>query len=82
MGLADVGVGGVGVEVGGAVGGAEVVAGEPEPSLGGMTRTCGWREGPKNYRDKFDRASAGSTGRRQQHDTLRNARLERGDPGG
>ena len=82
MGLADVGVGGVGVEVGGAVGGAEVVAGEPEPSLGGMTRTCGWWEGPKNYRDKFDRASAGSTGQRRQHGTLRNARLERGDPGG
>jgi hypothetical protein len=82
MGPADVGAGGVGVEAGGAVGGAEVVAEEPEQSLGSMSQTCGWREGPQNCGDKIDRASAGSTGRRRVHGTLRNARLERGDPGG
>jgi hypothetical protein len=83
MCLADVvGAGGDAVEAGAGVAGAEVVASAPELSLGGMSQTWGWREGQKNRGDKFDQASAGSTGRRRRHGTLRNARLERGDPGG
>jgi hypothetical protein len=85
MGLAEVvvvGAGGVGVEAGGAVAGGEAVAGEAEPSLGGMSQTWGWPEGQKNCGDKFDRASAVSTGRRRRHGTLQSARLEHGDPGG
>lgn len=79
---ADVVAGGVEVLAGGGVGGAEVVAEGAEPSLGGTSQTCGWLECPKNCGDKVDRASAGRTGRRRIHGTLRNARLERGDPGG
>jgi hypothetical protein len=84
MGLADVvvvGAGGVAVEAGAAVAGAEVVAEEPELSLGGMSQTWGWPEGQKNCGDRFDQAPAESTGRRR-HGTLRSARLEHGDPGG
>ena len=82
MGLVAVGAGGD-VFVAGVAGvGAEVVAEEPELSLGGMSRTWGWPGGQKNCREKFDRASAESTGRRRQHGTLRSARLERGDPVG
>jgi hypothetical protein len=82
MGLVVVGCGGDGVEAGEAVAGAEVVAEEPELSLGGTSQTWGWPEGPKNWGGKFDQASAESTGRRRRRDTLRSARLEHGDPGG
>jgi hypothetical protein len=85
MGLVDVvvvGAGGVAVEGGAAVAGAEVVAEEPELSSVGMSQTWGWPEGQKNRGDKFDQASVESTGRRRRHDTLRNALLEHGDPGG
>jgi hypothetical protein len=74
-----VGVRGDEVEAGAAVVG-EVVAEEHGPSLGGMSQT--WGEGQKNCGDKFDPASAESTGRRRRHGTLRSARLEHGDPGG
>ena len=77
-----VGAGGVGVGAGVAVAGAEVVAEEPEQSLGGTSQTWGWPEGGRSCGGKFDRASAESTGRRRLHDTLQSARLERGDPGG
>ena len=43
-----VGPGGVAVEAGAAVAGAEVVAEEPELSLGGMSQNWGWSEGQKN----------------------------------
>jgi hypothetical protein len=85
MGLAEVvvvGADGVGVEAGGAVGGAEIVAEEPAQSLGGTSQTCGWPEGRQNCGDKFDRASAESRDRRQVHGTLQSARPEHGDPGG
>jgi hypothetical protein len=67
MGLADVvvvGAGGVGAEAGAAVAGAEVVAKEPELSLGGMSQTWGWPEGQKYCWDKSDQAQAECTGRR------------------
>jgi hypothetical protein len=85
MGLAYVvvvGAGGVAVEAGATVAGAEVVAQEPGLSLGSMSQTCWWPEGQKNCGDKFDQTSAESAGRRRRHDTLRSARLEHGDPGG
>jgi hypothetical protein len=84
-GLADVvvvGARGVAVEAGAAVAGAEVVAEEPEPSLGGLSQTWGWPEGQKNCGDRFDQAPAECTDRRRRHGTLRNARLEHGGPGG
>jgi hypothetical protein len=61
MGLADivvVGAGGVPIEAAAAVAGAEVVAEEPELSLGGMSQTWGWSEGQKNCGNKFDQATA------------------------
>jgi hypothetical protein len=84
MYLADVVVGGGGgaVEAGAVVAGAEVVVEEPGPSLGGKSQTWGWPEGQKNHVDKFDQASAESTGRRRRRGTLRSGRLEHGDPGG
>ena len=82
MALADVSAGDVGVGVGEAVGGVVVVVEEGGLSLGGKSQTCGWAGGQKNYGDKFDRASAESTGRRRLHGLLQSARLERGDPGG
>jgi hypothetical protein len=86
MGLAAaavvVGAGGVAVDAGAAVAAAEVVAEEPDLSLGGMSQTWGWPEGQKHCGDKFDQASAESTGLRRRHGTLRSARLEHGDPGG
>jgi len=86
MGLADVvgvvGAGGIGVEAGATVAGAEVVVEEPELSLGGMSQNWGWPEGQKYCGDKFDQAPAESTGRRRRRrGTLRRARLEYGDPG-
>jgi hypothetical protein len=74
-----VGGGGDAVGAGAAVAGAGVVAEEPELSLGGMNQTWG---GQQNWGDKFDQASAESTGRRRRHGTLQSARLEHGDPGG
>ncbi len=86
MGLADVvgvvGAGGIAVEAGATVAGAEVVVEEPELSLGGMSQTWGWPKGQKYYGDKFDQAPAESMGRRRRHGTLRSARLEHGDPRG
>ena len=80
MGLADVvsivGTGGIAVEVGAAVAGAEVVVEEPELGLGGMSQNWGWPEGQKYCGDKFGQAPAQSTGRRRRHGTLRSARLE------
>jgi hypothetical protein len=55
---------GVAVEAGVAAAGIEVLAEEPEPSLGGMSRNWGWPEGQKNCGDMFDQAPAESTGRR------------------
>ena len=85
MGLVEVdvvGAGGDAVEAGVALAAAEVVAEELEQSLGGMGQTWRWPGGRKNRGDKFDQASAESTGRRRPHGTLRSARLEHGDPGG
>ena len=84
MGLADdniVGAGGVAVEAGPVVAGAEVVAEEPELSLGGTSQTWGWFDGQKICGDKSDQAPAESTDRWQGHGTLRSDRLEHGDPG-
>ncbi len=71
-----VGPGGVAVEAGAAVAAADVVAKEPELSLGGMSQNWGWPEGQKYCGDKFGQAPAQSTGRRRRHGTLRSARLE------
>ena len=84
MGHADVVVvdaGGVALEAGAAVAGADVVAEEPEPSLGGTSHTWGWQEGQKNCGDKFDQTPAESMGQRR-HGTLRSALLDYEDPGG
>jgi hypothetical protein len=85
MDLADdgvVGAGGVAVEVEAAVAGAEVVAKEPELSLGGMSQTWGWPDGQKICGDRCDQARAENTDCLWRHGTLRNDRLGHGDPGG
>jgi hypothetical protein len=74
MGLVDdnvLGVGSVAAEAGAAVAGAEVVAEEPELSLGGMSQTLGWPDGQKICGDKSDQPPAESTGHRRRYGTLR-----------